>query len=160
MSSDRPISPASSGTPAGSGRRRFVEFLLGGGLLASAVAFLYPVLRYLVPPRTMNLGPEMVVAAHVGDLKLNSGKIFPFGGLPAILILTKSGRYIAMSAVCTHLHCTVQFRPDLQEIWCPCHNGVYDLQGHNISGPPPRPLQLYTVHVKGNQIFVSRGQNA
>ncbi len=60
-------------------RRRIMQVLLGGGLLASAVAFLYPVLRYLVPPAATDLGGDSVVAAKVGELKANSGKIFRFG---------------------------------------------------------------------------------
>jgi cytochrome b6-f complex iron-sulfur subunit len=137
-------------------RRGFVELLLGGGFLATATAFIYPVLRYFVPPKTTDLGGDSVVAAKVGDLKPNSGKIFRFGSRPGLLILTASGEYRAMSAVCTHLSCTVQYRPDTNEVWCACHNGTYGLDGRNISGPPPRPLQAFDVQVRGDEIYVSR----
>lgn len=137
-------------------RRRFVEVLLGTGFVATAVAFLYPLLRYLVPPKTTDLGSDSVIAGHVGDVQPNSGKIFPFGSRPGILILTASGEYRALSATCTHLGCTVQYRPDLQHIWCACHNGHYDLNGRNIAGPPPRPLELFDVQVRGDEIFVRR----
>jgi Rieske Fe-S protein len=141
-------------------RRRFMQFLLGGGLLASAVAFLYPVLRYLVPPASTDLGGDSVVAAKVGELKVNSGKIFRFGSRPGLLIHTADGGYRAMSAVCTHLQCTVQYRSDLHEVWCACHNGLYDLNGRNISGPPPRPLEAYDVHINGDDVVVSRRRGA
>jgi len=147
------------GTPA-PGRRRFVEVLLGSGLLATAVSFLYPVLRYLVPPASADLGSNTVVAAKVGDLKPNSGKVFRFGNQPGLLVLDSSGQYHAMSAVCTHLSCTVQYRSDQHVVWCACHNGVYDLNGRNVSGPPPRPLALYEVHVQGDDIVVSRQRSA
>ncbi|HET8580537.1 MAG TPA: Rieske 2Fe-2S domain-containing protein, partial [Nitrospiraceae bacterium] len=62
----------------------------------------------------------------------------------------------AFSAVCTHLACTVQYRPDLIHIWCACHNGHYDLNGINIAGPPPRPLEPYVVNVRGDKIVVSK----
>lgn len=137
-------------------RRRLIEFLLGGGLLASIVSFLYPVLRYLVPPPAVDLGSDTVVAARKGELKPNSGKIFPFGARPALLILTADGQYRAMSAVCTHLNCTVQYRGDVHQVWCACHNGFYDLNGRNIAGPPPRPLELYEVHERGDEIVVNR----
>jgi Rieske Fe-S protein len=137
-------------------RRRFAEVLLGSGFLATAAAFMYPVLRYLLPPATSDLGSDSVVAGHVGDLKLNSGKIFRFGNRPGLLIRTASGEYRAMSATCTHLSCTVQYRPDLQEVWCACHNGKYNLDGRNISGPPPRPLEAFDVQVRGDEIFVQR----
>jgi len=148
--------PAAPAAP----RRRFVEFLLGGGLLASAVSFLYPLLRYLIPPPAADLGSDTVIAGRVGELKRNSGKIFRFGSKPGLLILTAEGEYRALSATCTHLDCTVQYRGDLHEIWCACHNGLYDLNGRNISGPPPRPLEAYDVHVRGEEIVVNRRRGA
>ena len=141
-------------------RRRFVEVLLGGGFLATAIAVIYPVLRYLVPPKASDLGNDSVVAARVGELKLNSGKIFRFGSRPGLLIRTASGDYRAMSATCTHLSCTVQYRDDLHQVWCACHNGMYDLSGRNISGPPPRPLESFEVQVRGEEIFVRRRREA
>jgi cytochrome b6-f complex iron-sulfur subunit len=137
-------------------RRRFVEMLLGAGFLATAAAFIYPVLRYLVPPKASDLGSDAVVAGRVGDLKPNSGKIFRFGSRPGLLVRTAAGEYRAMSATCTHLSCTVQYRDDLREVWCACHNGKYNLDGRNIAGPPPRPLEAFDVQVRGEEIFVRR----
>jgi Rieske Fe-S protein len=146
--------------PASTARRRLVRYLLGGGLLASAASFLYPVLKYLSPPPTVDLGSDVVVAASVGDLKPNSSKIFRFGSKPGLLIQDSGGDYRALSATCTHLSCTVQYRDDTHQVWCACHNGVYDLAGRNVSGPPPRPLEVYDVHVRGDEIVVSRKREA
>ena len=141
-------------------RRRLVELFLGSGLFASLVAFVYPVLRYLVPPPVADLGGDEVIAAKVGELKLNSAKIFRFGNRPGLLLRIGEGEYRAFSATCTHLSCTVQYRTDLHEIWCACHNGMYDLNGRNVSGPPPRPLENYQVHVRGDDLVVSRKREA
>ncbi|HLK33526.1 MAG TPA: Rieske (2Fe-2S) protein, partial [Terriglobales bacterium] len=141
-------------------RRRFLGALLGGGLFASAASFFYPVLRYLVPPRVTDMGGDTVVAGRVGDLRPNTGKIFRFGSRPGLLLLGSDGQYRALSATCTHLSCTVQYRSDLRQVWCACHNGMYDLAGRNVSGPPPRPLEQYDVHVRGDEIIVSRRQEA
>jgi cytochrome b6-f complex iron-sulfur subunit len=137
-------------------RRRFLGMLLGGGLFASALSFIYPVLRYLVPPRLTDMGGDTVVAGKVGELRPNTGKIFRFGSRPGLLLLGSDGQYRALSATCTHLSCTVQYRGDLRQVWCACHNGMYDLAGRNLSGPPPRPLEQYDVHVRGDEIIVSR----
>jgi Rieske Fe-S protein len=149
---------------AGSGadprRRRFIGGLLGGGLFASAVSFFYPVLRYIVPPTVVDLGGDEVVAAKLGEMRPNSSKIFRFGSRPGLLLLTADGEYHAMSATCTHLSCTVQYRSDLHQVWCACHNGMYDLGGRNVSGPPPRPLESFQVHLRGDEVVVSRKREA
>jgi Rieske Fe-S protein len=137
-----------------------VELFLGGGLFASLTSFVYPILRYLVPPPVADLGGDEVIAAKVGDLKPNSGKIFRFGSRPGLLLRIGESEYRAFSATCTHLSCTVQYRTDLHEIWCACHNGMYDLNGRNVSGPPPRPLESYQVHVRGEDLVVSRKREA
>jgi len=141
----------------GMGRRSFINWFLGTSAGAFLVSVLYPAARYLVPPEVeestagsvkLNIRPQ--------EVKANSGEIFKFGRHPAILIRTPAGELRAFSAVCTHLNCTVQYRPDLSHIWCACHNGHYDLNGKNIAGPPPRPLDGYVVNVRGDQIVVSK----
>jgi cytochrome b6-f complex iron-sulfur subunit len=141
-------------------RRRMIQILLGGGLLGSIASFIYPVLRYLVPPPVAELGGDQVTAGKIDELKPNSAKIFRFGSRPGLLIRNSDGTYRALSATCTHLGCIVQYRGDLQEIWCACHNGLYDLNGRNISGPPPRPLEVYDVHLRGDDVVVSLKREA
>jgi Rieske Fe-S protein len=136
--------------------RRKVNLLLGSGVLASIASFLYPALRYIIPPQVAETGSRSVVAGKLSDFKRNSGSIFKFGEKPGILVYTAEGELRAFSAVCTHLNCTVQYRDDLHEIWCACHNGHYDLHGRNVSGPPPRPLEEYETHVQGDDIVVQR----
>src|SRR5664280_57032 len=141
-------------------RRRVIEIFLGGGLLASFASFIYPVMRYLVSPAVTDLGGNDIVAAKLAELKPNSAKIFRFGSRPGLLIMNSDGTYRALSATCTHLGCTVQYRSDLRQVWCACHNGIYDLNGRNVSGPPPRPLDVFDVHVRGDEIVVSRKREA
>ena len=136
--------------------RRWINLLLGSGVAASIISFIYPAVRYIIPPPVAESASRFVVAAKVGELKNNSGKIFKFGSRPALLVCLVDGGYRAFSAVCTHLNCTVQYRSDLREIWCACHNGFYDLEGRNVSGPPPRPLERYEVHVQGEDVVVTR----
>jgi cytochrome b6-f complex iron-sulfur subunit len=140
-------------------RRHFVELFLGTAAAASLTSFVYPVLRYIIPPLTTELTGDLVLAGHLGELQPNTGKIFAFGSRPAILILDRDGKYHALSAVCTHLGCTVQYRSDLREVWCPCHDGKYTVDGKNISGPPPRPLEEFDVVLEGNNIYAQRSQN-
>jgi cytochrome b6-f complex iron-sulfur subunit len=138
-------------------RRNVLNYLLGTGAMATLAAMLYPIVKFMIPPRVIESSASSVVAAKVSELKPNTGKIFKFGSKPGMLIQTPAGEYRAFSAVCTHLDCTVQYSTGEKLIWCACHNGRYDLTGKNISGPPPRPLEAFTVNVRGDEIVVTRG---
>lgn len=140
----------------GVSRRSFLDYLLGTGFLALLSAIFYPIIRFILPPAIPEASTNRVVAGKVGELTANSGKIFRFGNDPGILINTPRGELRAFSAICTHLACTVQYRPDLEHIWCACHNGHYDLHGKNIAGPPPRPLEHYNVSVSGQDVIVTK----
>lgn len=139
-------------------RRGFVNWLLGTSAGAFLASVLYPLARYLVPPPAgESSAASVTLPVKAGEVKPNTGQIFKFGSRPGILVRTPAGELKAFSAVCTHLNCTVQYRADLSHIWCACHNGHFDLNGQNIAGPPPRPLDAYVVNVRGDQIVVSKG---
>jgi len=138
-------------------RRRWLTYLLGTSLGASLVSFLYPVLRYVVPPVSSEPSlSEIELDVKATDILPNSGRIVPFSGKPVILFRTAAGELKALTATCSHLACTVQFRGDRSDIWCACHNGVYDANGTNISGPPPRPLTKLDVAVRGDKVVIRR----
>jgi len=137
-------------------RRRILNYLLGTSVGATLVAILYPILKFMIPPEVIEATQTSVVAGRVNELPPNSGKIFKFGNKPGLLVRTPTGEYKAFSAVCTHLDCIVQYRPDMRLIWCACHNGQYSLSGKNIAGPPPRPLEEYVVNIRGEEIVVSK----
>ncbi len=144
-----------NGRPAG-GRRRFLNWALGGGAVGLAGSVFYPILQFVLPPRLSEAVLASVVAGKVGELAPNTGKIFKFGSKPGLLVRLPSGEYKAFSAVCSHLQCTVQYRGDLSQIWCACHNGHFNLNGEVLSGPPPAPLEAYSVAVRGDEIVVSK----
>jgi len=137
-------------------RRNFLDIFFGGSLLAAIAAFVYPVVRYVLPPKRTGVVQNSVVAAKAGELPPNAAKIFKFGSAPAVLINTAEGTLVALSAVCTHLTCTVRFDGETGTLFCPCHNGRFDLSGNVLSGPPPRPLETYAVDISGPDIIVSR----
>jgi len=137
-------------------RRRFLDYLLGTSAVATLAAIFYPIIRFMAPPKVVEALQNSVVAAKLSELPPNSAKIFKFGSKPGIVIRTASGELKAFSAVCTHLDCIVQYRQDRKQIWCACHNGQYNLNGENIGGPPPRPLEPYVVNKRGDDIVVNR----
>ena len=116
----------------------------------------YPVIHFLNPPHISEAPVDEVSGGKVEDLKPNSGKIVRFGNKPALLVRVSDTEWKALSAVCTHLNCTVQYQPSTRLIWCACHNGMYDLTGRVVSGPPPKPLDEFAVKVRGDEVVISR----
>jgi cytochrome b6-f complex iron-sulfur subunit len=146
--------------PADVATRR--AFLAAAGVagLAYTAALAYPIYRYLASPSEMALSAAAVTEVTLKDaqkLPVGSVLMFKFGPSPAMLIHHLDGRWISMTAVCTHLGCTVQYEPEADRIHCACHGGVYNpYTGANVSGPPPKPLKLFKVAVNETGVEVSR----
>jgi thiosulfate dehydrogenase [quinone] large subunit len=74
-------------------------------------------------------------------------------GNPAWVVHPSGDKFVAFSAVCTHMGCTVQFDPSAVQFVCPCHGGVFDGRtGQVVQGPPPSPLASIPVQVVNGQI--------
>lgn len=131
-----------------SGRRRLLNGFLGGSVAALFAAVAYPVVRFLSPPRIPEATTHQVEAGPVNDPELleKGYKILRFGTEPVILVRVDEGDHRAFAATCTHLDCIVEYRTDQRQLVCNCHNGLYDLNGRNVGGPPPRPLDRFEVH--------------
>jgi cytochrome b6-f complex iron-sulfur subunit len=143
-------------TPKSPSRRKFLDYLLGFSAVSTLAAILYPIFKFMVPPTIVEATQNSVVVGKNAEIPTNSGKIFKFGSKPGIIIRTETGDLKAFSASCTHLACIVQYDPASKQIVCACHNGKYDLTGKNVAGPPPRPLEEFTVNVIGDDITVTR----
>jgi len=137
-------------------RRRAVNYLLGSGIIASLASFLYPVAKFLRPPRVPEAPVNEVTVPGAARMAPNSARIVRFGTEPVLLIRVSEAEWRAFGATCTHLNCTVQYRSESQQIWCACHNGFYDLNGRVVSGPPPRPLDEFVVRARGDEVVIAR----
>ena len=126
-------------------RRVFFGLLSDGVLVAVAAGSAYAVTRFLRPRRGHGDVTFAVVPKPASAIAAGSGLLFAFGRRPALIVRDQVGELTAFLAICTHLDCTVTFDSDRQLIVCPCHQGVFDLEGDNMSGPPPRPLERLRV---------------
>jgi cytochrome b6-f complex iron-sulfur subunit len=61
------------------------------------------------------------------------------------IVRAKEGYFYALSAVCTHLGCITNWKPDQGIIACPCHGSKFSTDGTKIAGPAPRPLQRFSM---------------
>ena len=92
------------------GRRSFLGWFLATSVGAFLASVLYPVGRFLIPPKTAESSAARVTLdINPATVKPNSGQTFKFGSRPGILIRTPAAEIRAFSAVCTHLGCTVHF---------------------------------------------------
>jgi cytochrome b6-f complex iron-sulfur subunit len=137
-------------------RRVYLQSWAAGlGALAAGQAA-WPFLCCLAP-REEDGGPAEVTLP-MKDVRLppDGAAVFAFGRRPGLLLRTGAGEWVALSAVCTHFECTVHFDPASRQILCPCHKGVFDTQGRNLAGPPPRPLERYDVREGPDGLVISR----
>lgn len=145
-------------------RRAFGALAMGSVGACYLAAIGYPVYRYLSSPVENAAAAAAVTEVTIKNAQkppVGSALMFLFGSRPAMLIHHKDDSWVALTAVCTHLGCTVQYDAQGNRITCACHGGVYDPQnGHNVSGPPPKPLQQYYVKVTDEGIIVSRNKPA
>jgi cytochrome b6-f complex iron-sulfur subunit len=132
-----------AGTASTTSRRHFLDLLLGASIVGWLVSIAYPVIRYLKPlPQTGPTGPTHLTRDESAKLEQNQFVIVPVSG-QRVIVLQSADQLHAFSAKCTHEGCTVTFLPGQSVIWCPCHDGRFDLNGRVLSGPPPQPLPKY-----------------
>ncbi len=137
-------------------RRKFINTFLGVGGVGSLIAIFYPIFSFLIPPKIAEAKVKSVKIGSVSDFQPNSSKIVKFGRKPVIIVRTKEGEFSALEATCTHLDCIVQFNEDTSQILCACHNGIYDIKGRNLSGPPPKPLTEFEVTIIDDEIVITQ----
>jgi cytochrome b6-f complex iron-sulfur subunit len=125
-------------------RRHFLDLLLGASAVGWLVSLAYPIIRYLKPlPQTGATGPARLTRDESAKLEQNKYVIVPVSGQRVIVLQAPDEQLFAFSAKCTHEGCTITYQPGQSVLWCPCHDGRFDMNGRVLSGPPPQPLLKY-----------------
>ncbi len=114
---------------------------------------LYPLFRFLSAP-LKSLARARCVTLAKSEVPINATKDVMIGPTPVIIINTRDKGFLAFSKVCTHLGCLVKYDKERQLFICPCHAGIFDLEGNVVSGPPPKPLQKFAVRVEGDNLVI------
>ncbi len=121
-----------------------VVALIGGGLTAILGAFALrpaakPDGRWLRAGALLDLTPNVPVP-RVLAISREDGWYRERTRETVFLVWDGDKTVHALSATCTHLGCQVRWDADATKFRCPCHGGVFDVQGNVVAGPPPRPL--------------------
>lgn len=135
-------------------RRDFLGYAIGGTAAALGVLAVYPVAKFVQPLEST--APTAVQVGKAEKFPRGTSRMVLLGGIPVLVIRTDDGSFRAFKALCTHLNCIVAFSEAHKQIECHCHNGVYSLEGKNVSGPPPRPLTPVAVEVVQGMVTVSQ----
>ncbi len=133
-------------------RRSFLKLLTSLLGLSALGAFIYPLFRFLLPLEIAARARAVTIAKK--EIPINASKDVMIGQTPAIILNIRDKGFLAFSKVCTHLGCLVKYHPDKEVFICPCHAGVFDLEGNVVSGPPPKPLQKFAVKVEGDNLVI------
>lgn len=134
------------------GRRKFLGVCLTGATVAAVAAAGYPVFRYLAPKSGEQSTAKLSFTAS--EIPEGEAKFFEYAGASAVLVRTKGGELVALSAVCTHLGCIVQWVKEKQQFACPCHGGQFATDGTVLGGPPPRPLTRIPITLTEGNITI------
>jgi cytochrome b6-f complex iron-sulfur subunit len=105
----------------------------------------------LFPPPTVAEATPVDIA--LTDLPVGASKQITYAGAPALVMRSQDG-VLALSLVCTHLGCIVQWDNAKKQFHCPCHDGKFDEFGDVIAGPPPLPLERLPVKMLADKIVV------
>ena len=108
------------------------------------------------PPSTTTTTPGTVLGA-ANEVAVGSFATFeiPSSGEPGIVIHPRRDEWLAYNAVCSHAGCTVTYMSANEQIVCPCHASIFDLEsGDLISGPAYTGLAKLNVVERDGQLYL------
>jgi Rieske Fe-S protein len=118
-----------------------------------AVRFLYPARDRA---KTWMFATDLVRMKAGDSLTLRD----PTGARIVVARRAESGTaddFVALSSTCPHLGCQVQYQAHKKRFFCPCHNGMFDLEGKATAGPPAaarQSLAHYPLRVEKGLLFI------
>ncbi len=139
---------------------RYSSVAMAGGLAASYGTFFVFAGRYLYPA---NDRPKAwMFVSRLADMKPGDSLEFeaPTG---AKIVIARQGDqgtvedFVALSSQCPHLGCQVEWQPQKDRFFCPCHNGVFDPRGKATEGPPAaagQNLPNYPLRIEDGLLFI------
>jgi len=134
-------------------RRRFLKIILAFLGSITLFSFVNSFLKFLaaLPARTAEINKLII---HKNEIPSGEAKNIIYRNAPAVIINRSDRGFIALSRVCTHFGCLVEYNRAERRLICPCHAGNFDLEGNVLSGPPPKPLRAIPLRIDGENIIL------
>lgn len=127
-------------------RREFLNEAAATALGTAAVGSMIVTYGYLSP----NVLFEPPTTFRAGNPDLYPPNSVTFLEDQQVYVVRTENGFYAVSAVCTHLGCVTQWKPELGLIACPCHGSKFKPDGTKIEGPAPRPLPHFAISLTGD----------
>ncbi|MBI4486263.1 MAG: Rieske 2Fe-2S domain-containing protein [Acidobacteria bacterium] len=121
-------------------RRHFLVTTGTSTVVAGVIGFIGATARYLFP-NVLYEAPSRFAAGQPGDFPAGEATFLPDRRL---FVFNGPEGFYAISAVCTHLGCTVRYAAG-DGFTCPCHGSRFDSNGQVVQGPAPRPLAWFAL---------------
>ncbi len=132
-------------------RRQFVK--QAGGMAGAGATF-----TFLERCASNDIRPGNIVNFTIDLTSSSSAALQNVGGAivknGVIIIRKSSTEYVALSTVCTHESCTVNYNSSSNRLVCPCHGSIFSNSGQVIQGPATSPLPSYSTSVAGDVLTV------
>ena len=151
----------------GINRRQFVTVVVAGVGTIMAAFIGLPAIGYLISPATkVQEKDEWIPLGPVENYPVGTPTLFTFtrttvngwektaNSYGVYVMRYTEEQYKVFSNMCTHLSCRVNWKEELSEYVCPCHDGHFDIDGQVVSGPPPRPLDEYENKLEDGVLYI------
>jgi cytochrome b6-f complex iron-sulfur subunit len=148
---------ALTGSDDSSSRRRVLQWLVRSFLSLWGLASAGIVFSFLKSPSVDSAADRIVSAGSFSALGIGEARLIQHGNRPLYVLRVSEAQVIALSAVCTHRQCVLDWSRDRKSFVCPCHAGVFDASGQVTSGLPRRRLEQYRVSVRGDELSIYLG---
>ncbi|MDA8211266.1 MAG: ubiquinol-cytochrome c reductase iron-sulfur subunit [Clostridia bacterium] len=157
--------PKTAGEPVS--RRSFLSYSLGLSGLAFSALLGVPLAGFALNPALVKENVKWLEVINIEEIPADQPlrvnvKFRRKDGwaekeeTKSIWVVKLGGEVIAYSALCTHLGCAYTWREEQKVFYCPCHGGMFDIQGNVTGGPPPRPLDRYETKVENGRLLAGR----
>jgi len=147
-------------------RRGFMAWMTAGIMGIIGVCLSVPLVGYIISPALIRRKEAPIKVGDLSQLQPNNpmemeavfesndGYLKSSVTRAVWAVKNGSGEIKVYNPHCTHLGCAYHWQADDRLFRCPCHLGVYDIDGKVISGPPPRSLDTLEYRVEGGNLYV------
>jgi len=145
--------PAHASENTAETRREFLNEVAAAALGIAGLGSVVVTYQYLAP----NVLFEPPTSFQAGNPDLYPLSSVTFIEQQQVYIVRTVQGFYAVSAVCTHLGCITQWKPEVNQIACPCHGSKFTMEGTKIEGPAPAPLPHFAISLTpGGELLVDK----